>query len=237
LKLKNSFLAITFVCFLLILSPIYFAKSQTPSDTVVSVVPTQTSIQVGKTFVLNITLDNVENLYGLDLTLDYNSSVLQLVSVKPDGSNSASADGFLGTNSIPGGVLYGSPVTVDSNAVNSGCLYYNTSLSTIDEYHLFATSVNPASSFNGSGTIASLTFNVLASGHSDLTLNSTLADHPEPGETTSEAITHTDVSGSFDVQKVPEFPLVPALAIVLVLVTIALVIAKKGLTKASTQTR
>jgi hypothetical protein len=226
-KSKTRFFAIAVVCFLLMLAPIYFAKSQASSNTVVSISPPQTSVQVGKTFVINITLSDVENLYGLDLTLDYNNSVVHLVSAKPDGSDLASAAGFLGTASIPGGVLYGSPLINDANAINSGCLYYNTSLSTVNEYHLFATSVNPASSFNGSGTIASLTFSVLASGHSDLSLNSTLADHPDPGETTSEAIPHTDVSASVDVGQVPEFPFIAALAVLAAVVTSTLFFAKK----------
>jgi len=230
-KSKTMFFAIAVVSFLLMLAPIYFAKSQGSSNPVLSVIPTQTSVQVGKTVVINITLSDVENLYGLDLTLDFNNSVVQLVSAKPDGSNPGSAAGFLGTASIPGGVLYGSPLINDANAIDSGCLYYNTSLSTVNEYHLFATSVNPASSFNGSGTIASLTFKVLTSGHSDLSLNSTLADHPDPGETTSEAISHTDVSGSVDVGQVPEFSLITALAVLAVVVTLALAFVKKKLLK------
>jgi len=230
-KSKTRFFALAVFCFLLMLAPIYFAKSQGSSNTLVSVTPTQTSVQVGKTFVINITVSDVENLYGLDLTLDYNTSVVKLVSAKPDGSDLASAAGFLGTASIPGGVLYGSPLTNNANAIDSGCLYYNTSLSTVNEYHLFATSVNPASSFNGSGTIATLTFSVLASGHSDFSLNSTLADHPDPGETTSEAISHTDVSGSVDVAQVPEFPFITALAVLAAVVTLTLFFAKKKLAK------
>ena len=59
MKSKNRLFAIAVVCFLLMLAPIYFANSQAPSDTVVGVVPAQTSVQVGKTFVVNITLSNV----------------------------------------------------------------------------------------------------------------------------------------------------------------------------------
>ena len=228
---EKKFPLIVAVCFLLMLAPIYSANSQGSVNTVASVTPAQTSSQVGKTLVVNITLSNVENLYGLDVTLDYNNSVLQLIGAKPDGINIASASGFLGTNSIPGGVLYGNPLTNDTNAIETGCIYYNTSLSTANEYHFFATSVNPASSFNGSGTIASLTFNVLGSGHSDLILNSTLADHPEPGETTSEAIMHTDISASVDVAQVPEFPLTVALAFLAAVVTLILTLSKKKFSK------
>ena len=233
MKSKTRFVAIAIICLFLMLAPIYFAKSQSSSNTAVNVIPAQTSVQVGKNFVVNITLSDVANLYALDVTLDYNNSVLQLVSAKPDATNVDSATSFLGTNSIPGGVLYGSPLTNDPNVITAGCLYYNTSLSTANEYHLYATSVNPASSFNGSGTIASLTFKVLTSGHSDLTLNSTLADHPEPGETTSEAIEHTDMNGSVDTAQVPEFPLIATLAILVAALTLTMIFAKKKLSKRS----
>ena len=231
MKQKTVFFVIVAMCFLFLLAPIYIAKSQGSFNTTISVIPAQTSAQVGKTFTVNITLSDVENLYGIDVTLDYNGSVLQIVDAKPNGNNLDSATGFLGTNSIPGGVLYGSPLTNDANDIGAGCLYYNTSLSTSDEYHLFATSVNPANSFNGSGTIASLTFKVLESGHSDLILNTTLADHPEAGETTSEAISHIDVSASVDIAQVPEMPTTAILGILAVVVTLTLLLTRKEFLK------
>jgi hypothetical protein len=231
LKPKTAFSVLVVACFLLMLTSVCVTKSQGDPNTAVSVIPAQTSIQVGKTFTVNITLSNVANLYGLDVTLDYNSSILQLVGAKPDGNNLTSAVAFLGTNSIPGGVLYGSPVTNDTNSIDAGGLYYNTSLSTTNEYHIFATSVNQASSFNGSGTIASLTFSVLNSGHSDLTLSSALADHPGTSETTSEEIPHLDNSASVDVGQVPEFSAAVTWVILAVAITSTLMLMKKEFSK------
>ncbi|HUJ84320.1 MAG TPA: cohesin domain-containing protein [Candidatus Acidoferrales bacterium] len=224
---KGRIISVTIVLFALILASVFVVKCQTPAGTVVAVNPADNSAQVGKTFVVTITISNVQNLYGIDLTLDYNNSVLKLISAEPETGNIAASQGFLGSSSIPGGVLYGSPVTDNAANVNAGCVYYNTSLSTVDEYHLFASSVAPADSFNGSGTVASLTFSVLTAGHSDLTLNSTLADHPIPGETTSEAIDHTDVSASFGTSQIPEFPLTAAFALLVVAVTTIVLVTRK----------
>ena len=182
---KTSIIVLLFVASLLGVLVVPMVKAQT-STTTVTVTPQSSTPVVGQTFTINIQLSNVQNLYALDVTLDYNSVVLQLVNSKVD----------LGTSSIPGGVLYGSPVTDDENNIASGAVYYNTSLSTASEYHLFATSVNPAGAFSGSGTIATLTFKVTNAGDSNLTLASTLANYAPDG--TSEPIAHTDVSGTVD---------------------------------------
>jgi hypothetical protein len=92
------------------------------------------------------------------------------------------------------------------------------------KYTLIATSQNPANSFNGSGTIATLTFNVTSIGHSALTLQSELADHPLP-EQTSESINHTIVNGSVDAV-IPEFPSITILAIVIITTTAVLLISR-----------
>ena len=183
---KTSIIVLLFVASLLVVLPIQMVKAQT-STTTVTVTPQTSTPVVGQTITINIQLNNVQNLYAFDVILDYDSSVLQLVNSKVD----------LGTSSIPGGVLYGSPVTDDENNIDPGVVYYNTSLSTVGEYYLFANSVNPASAFSGNGTIATLTFTVTSAGQSSLTLNSTLANYPATGET-SEPIAHNDISGTVD---------------------------------------
>ena len=237
---KTSIIVLLFVASLLAVLVVPMVKAQT-STTTVTVTPQSSTPVVGQTFTINIQLSNVQNLYALDVTLDYNSVVLQLVNSKVD----------LGTSSIPGGVLYGSPVTDDENNIASGAVYYNTSLSTASEYHLFATSVNPAGAFSGSGTIATLTFKVTNAGDSNLTLASTLANYAPDG--TSEPIAHTDVSGTVDATlsssasptpsssssssspsptpTIPEFPLIATLSIVIILASVAIVLAVKKIVK------
>jgi hypothetical protein len=96
-----------------------------------------------------------------------------------------------------------------------------------------ATSVAPAAPFSGSGNIAIITFNVTASGHSELVLETQLADHPPPGGT-SNFIDHADLNGTVD-SVIPEFPNIAVLVLFLILATLAVVISKKLLKKNSVQ--
>ena len=183
--LKTSIVILLFIASLFAVLPIQMAKAQT---TTVSVTPQTNTVSVGHTFTVKIEVSNVQNLYAIDFTVDYNSAVIQLTNAQPD----------LGTDAIAsGGVLYGNPITTDINSLQSGGLYYNTSLSLSSEYHLFATSAGTAQPFSGSGTLATLTFTVISTGQSPLTLSSTLTDHPQSGETSSP-ITHNDISGTFN---------------------------------------
>ncbi len=198
-------------------APIYGVHSQS-QQTVVGIVPAESSGQQGKNVAVNIEVSNVENLYAIDVIVDYNSSVLQLANAEPT----------LGTRAIADrGILYGSPVVNDTNSIEAGCIYFNTSLSTANEFRLFATSVAPADSFNGSGIVATLTFNIVGSGQSNLVLTSILADHPEPGETTSEEITHEDVSGQVQAAPIPEFPQIALLLVAGACATGTMILARK----------
>ena len=209
MKAKLGILVLAFVCALLVY-PIQAVEAQASSGTFVSVVPAQSNARVGETLTVNITIGNVENLYGLDVTFNWNSSVLEL----------QSATSNLGVESHSNGVLHeasGSPVIVAEDIASQET----------GEYHLVATSQGTADSFNGNGTIATLTFNVTSLGRSEFGLTSELADHPLPGETTSEFITHTDVGGFVDAAAIPEFPEVAILMLLAVFVTVALLFSKK----------
>ncbi|MCW4009105.1 MAG: cohesin domain-containing protein [Candidatus Bathyarchaeota archaeon] len=220
MKAKWYVLTIAVFCVLLVFAQTQTANAQASSNTIVSLVPAQSSAVEGEALTVNVTISNVENLYGLDLEVGWNNSVLELVSATP----------HLGSGAMPDGVLYGNQVSSD---ITEGDVYVNTSLSTANTYHLFATSVAPASSFNGSGTIATLVFNVTQGGHSELTLQSELADHPLPEETNSELIAHTDIGGSVDATVIPEFPQVATVASLLIAVTVALMASKKKLQQSS----
>jgi hypothetical protein len=183
---KTGLIVALLLASLLAVLPIQMAKAQTAT---VSVSPQTSTASVGKTVTVAIQLSNVQNLYGLDVTLSYNNAVLQLTNSKPD----------LGTSSIPGGVLYGDPVSTN---IVAGGVYYNTSLSTSSDYELIATSENTAGNtvgpFSGSGTIVTLTFSVLSSGQSPLTLNAQLASYVQPGSgEVSGPISVTVVNGNF----------------------------------------
>lgn len=180
MKSKNSLqwkiFALVSICLLAILCLVQVANAQSTS-TFVQAASNHSAINIGETATLNITISNVENLYGLDVTLQWDNSVLEII------ANTS----FVGTQSYSGGVL-NSPVLVVDDSVSQEA----------GTYHLVATSVNPADSFNGTGTIASLTFIAKSSGHAGFILQSELADHPLP-EATSEIISHSDVAGSIEV--------------------------------------
>ena len=179
---KKTGLIVLLLASLLVAIPIQTAKAQTAT---VSVSPQTSTASVGKTVTVAIQLSNVQNLYGLDVTLSYNNAVLQLTNSQLD----------LGTSSIPGGILYGDPVSTN---IVAGGVYYNTSLSTSSDYELYATSENTAGPFSGSGTIVTLTFTVLSSGQSPLTLNVQLASYAQPGSgEVSEPISASVVNGYF----------------------------------------
>ncbi len=196
---------------LLFLLLVYATYAQT-TTTVVQVEPVHISAVRDETFTVKIVINNVQNLYGVDVTLSWNNTVLQVVS----------ANHSLGVESHQNGVLHeaaGAPLYVVEDNLDQQT----------GSYHLLATSQNPAPSFSGSGIIATITFKVISVGHTELKLQSELADFPLEGEP-SNFITHVDVSSSVDTV-IPEFPTVFSLALLLALVTITLLRQRKKTTE------
>jgi hypothetical protein len=210
-KLKTTkILLFILVATLLTLSLIQTGFPQSIPNTKVAVNPELTNALIRKTITINITLTNVQNLYGLDVTLLWNPSALTIQNFNIR----------LGVESHPDGVLYGAPsadIFVEKNTANQEN----------GEYHLVATSVAPAPSFSGSGNIAILTFNVTSIGHSELILATELADYNPSG---SNLIDHTDVNGSVD-SVIPEFPSAIVISLILIVVTTIAVFSKRLLWK------
>ena len=195
---------------LLILYPFQAVYAQGSSNTTVAVNPSTTMTRIGETIAINITLSNVQNLYGLDVTLQWNTSALQVLNVNLR----------LGVESHSDGVLH--------EASNANIFVKeNNASQELGEYHLVATSVAPAPPFSGSGNIAIITFNVTSIGHSELNLTTQLADYNPSG---SNFIDHTDLNGSVNIA-IPEFPSATTLTLFLIVATIAVVISKKLLKK------
>jgi hypothetical protein len=199
----------------LILCPFQVAYAQGSSNTTVAVKPSTTMTRIGETIAINITLSNVQNLYGLDVTLQWNTSALKVLNVNLR----------LGVESHSDGVLH--------EASNANIFVEeNNASQELGEYHLVATSVAPAPPFSGSGNIAIITFNVTSLGHSGLDLTTELADYNPSG---SSSIDHNDSNGTVD-SVIPEFPNMAVFALFVILATIALVISKKLLKKNLAQT-
>ena len=197
------------VCALFALYPVLTVSAQ---GIVVKAQASTSQPHVGQTLTVDITISNVQNLYGVDVTLDWNTSVLKVIS----------ATSLLGVESHPSGVLHetsSDPLYVEEDNASQD----------IGEYHLVATSVGSAPAFSGSGTIATVTFNVTNAGHTGLTLETELADHPAAGET-SGFINHTDTAVSVDAV-IPEFQSLTILVLFMVLAAATIAIGKKQIKK------
>jgi hypothetical protein len=192
-------------CALLVFIPVYAAVAQ---GTTVRAQPSNTAPKVGATFTVDIMISNVQNLYGVDVSLTWNKDIIRITSASPQ----------LGVESHPGGVLH-QTVYVAENATSQQT----------GTYHLVAVSEGSAAAFSGSGKIVTLTFSVQHAGHSELTLETDLADKPV-SPNPANLITHTDLSSSVN-PIVPEFSTVFALVLFLVLATGALVFSKKRMKK------
>lgn len=168
--------------------------------------------KIGDTLTVTITVSDVQNLFGVDVQLNWNPNVLSLLEAKS----------MLGVESHPGGVLHESAtdallIVDDSTSKETGV------------YSLAATSTGAASAFTGSGTIAVLTFNVTSAGQTGLALQSKLADKPAADET-SEFIQHT--TSTDDVTTVvPEFSSITIISVLVIAVTAAALLVTKKHTK------
>jgi hypothetical protein len=207
MKLKSVFLICIAIVCLILTYPFSIVMSQNSSPTVV-VVPATGTGQIGETITVDVTINSVQNLYGIDLTLKWDNSFLEILN----------AESHLGVESHPNGVLHEtveSPVNVvKDNASQS-----------VGEYTLIVTSENPSPSFNGSGTVATLRFNTTKPGHTTIGIESYLADRPLPDET-STLIEHTDVNGTLELT-IPEFPETMVLIMVATLITTLLIYQKR----------
>ncbi|MCW3984664.1 MAG: cohesin domain-containing protein [Candidatus Bathyarchaeota archaeon] len=147
--------------------------------------------KVGDILTVTLKLSNAQDIYGLDVTLDWNPSVLKAINVTP----------MLGVESHPQGVLHESstyPIEVEDNTLTSG------------QYHLLATSTGSSTpSFSGSGIIATIQFNVTSIGDTGLSLAAELAKRPSGGQVS--LVTPSTSVDSVTVV-VPEFPAVALVA-------------------------
>jgi hypothetical protein len=186
------------VCTLLSFCFVCPALAQT---TIVKAEASASQPHVGDTLTVNIKISNVQNLYGVDVTLKWNTAVLNLVS----------ATSKLGVESNPEGVLHESS-TYPMEILD------NTATQSSGEYHLLATSTGSSTpSFSGSGTIAIVTLNVTNTGSVGLELQDVQISIRASGESNVDLVSpQTSVDSTNAV--IPEFPTVTILIIALVAV-------------------
>jgi len=195
----------------LLLSVSYLSKVayvKATSETLVKVDPYVSSEPIGETFTVNITVVNVQNLYGVEVALYWNASILQVVGV----------DVRLGVESYSDGVLY--------EGTQGIFIAQNKTVQEGGKYLLAGTSMDPAPPFDGSGNIVRITFTVAAIGNCMLHLETKLADWPPPDRKPriSWPINHTTNDGFFEI---PEFPPIIILALFIILSTFTVILSKK----------
>ena len=216
------------VCAVLSFSFIYIVSAQI---TIVNAAASTSQPAVGSTLTVTITISNVQNLAGIDTTLIWNPSILSLKNVTLNIGDSH-------TN----GVLHGTNLNYDSSNLKSGDIYIQeTKVS--GSYHLVAQAIGQSNpGFSGSGTIATLTFNVVSAESAGLSLQTDLADHPAAGQNANN-IDHQDTAASVTAvaagssttpsssstptlsPSVPELPAVIVIAILISLATAASILA------------
>ena len=171
--------ALLHITLLLVLLSTQTMSVKATTETTVRVEPYANTACVGGFFTVNVTLAAVQNLYGVEVTIRWNASILQVVAVNLR----------LGVESYSDGVLH-EPIFIAENE-------------TIQEegkYLLAGTSTAPAPPFNGSGNIVRITFKVTNMGDSKLDLETKLSDWPPPEREPriSWPIEHTTIDGFFD---------------------------------------
>jgi hypothetical protein len=183
IKFPIEVLLLVTIC--LLLCPILAVSAQT--STVVAVVPSTVLANLGESFTVTVSLSNVQNLYGLEVILNWN----------PDALRVSKVDVRLGVETYPDGVLHESssspPIFIAEDNLTQ----------TEGEYSLVATSMAPASSFSGRGNIVKLTFEPLALGASKIDLESQLLDYPpaDRDPRISQPIAHSSQGSSITVKK------------------------------------
>jgi len=203
LRLMKFTISVTILQILVFyLNPIIIAQNS--AQTIVKVDPPTISVNNGEVFTVNITVIDVQNLYGVEVDVRWNTSLLQLMDV----------DIRLGVNSHPDGVLYEPFINITQE--NTG------------EYTIAATSYTPAPPFNGSGNIIRITFQAIDDGETAIDLETKLYDYPPPDRVPRESqpIPYTTINGTIII--IPEFSNAIILVIFLIIATTLLTLLARN---------
>jgi hypothetical protein len=204
--MTNMGKVVVFAVLLFSLVSTCFVYAASAASTTVTAEANSTQLKVGDTLTVNIKVSGTSDLYGLDVTLNWNTAVLKEIS----------ATNNLGVESHPDGVLHESasyPIDVEDETVTDG------------QYHLLATSQGASTaSFSGSGTIATVVFNLTGTGNTGLSLDAELSLRNSAGEISlNEPITSVSAVSI----AVPEFPTIAVVAVVAVAVAGSVIVVVK----------
>ncbi|MCL5949005.1 MAG: cohesin domain-containing protein [Candidatus Bathyarchaeota archaeon] len=195
------------VCTIVSICFIYTVSAQ---NTLVRAEASTSQPRVGDTLTVNIKISDAQDLFGVDVTLNWNSSTLKLVSATPQ----------LGVESHSGGVLHESssfPIEVADNTASQSD----------GKYHLLATSTGSSTpAFTGSGTIATVTFTVTSIGSTGLALEDVELSELAADRTVNLVTPSTSVDSVTPVAStVSPTPVIPEFPTTLILLLVALATA------------
>jgi hypothetical protein len=120
--------------------------------------PPDSELAIGGMFTVEVRIENVSNLYGADVRLQFDPSVVAVVDASPNS----------GTQIYPGPF---------PDVVSQGFVAANSADNVTGEIHYAATLLRPAAPASGSGVLAQIVFRGLASGASPIRfVNAQLSD-------------------------------------------------------------
>ena len=120
------------------------------------------SVVLGQTFTIYVSVVNVASLYGVEVDLKWNPTILSVSQIQTR----------LGLETFSDGILH------ESTSSPSIFIAENNLTQNTGQFRLVATSLAPALPFSGSGNIVQITFNTLSIGNSVLDLETQLSDYP-----------------------------------------------------------
>lgn len=123
--------------------------------------PLQTHVRVGQTFVVNLYVQDVADLYAADIHLLFDPTILQVEDARPEvpGVQIQPLAAFLSPDFIIKHKACNAPSVVDPDCPTGGFVWYA------------AAQLNPAPPVYGSGPVAAITFKAIRAGSSPLTIS------------------------------------------------------------------
>jgi hypothetical protein len=142
-KIRRSLWLGTALTFVLI--AVWAGGAFAQNGTLVKIAPNETTMSVGQTIEVTVQVENIANLYGVEMLITFDSNLLEVIDANPNlpGTQIAPGEffrgGFEGANSVTGGTI---------------------------DYAMQQVSPNPPSS--GSGVLARISFRGIGSGTANI---------------------------------------------------------------------
>lgn len=178
--MKKKTIMVLMTLFLMVASTFATAAIQTVDNEPLAqlyVNPDYIVKSVGETFIISVEVADISEFYGFDIKFRWDTTILSYV----DHTVTVPVETY------PGGVLHASVLPITDTVDDAA-----------GTYNLVISSLAPAPSFNGSGTIFEMTFEVLAEGSSALEIYDT-----DLANIRAEPIEHEITNGLFETPGAP----------------------------------